>query len=350
MSVWPNHLSRSIPRRHPAARSLPGTIAMRSSLVTLLLGIVLILGSCSRAGEENGGAAGAGTAAGRRASPSPPLELAVMSFNIRYGTANDGPDAWPRRRETVFALLRGEAPDLIGVQEALRFQLDEIAQAVSGYGEIGVGRDDGLEAGEYAAILYATARLRVLDSGTFWLSDTPAVPGSMSWGNSITRICTWARFAEIGSGRAFYLFNLHLDHRSQLSRERSVELLAERIAVRLHPDPVIVTGDFNAGEENPAILYLTGKRERAVSDTSVAAVAGQAPTPPRLRDTFRVLHPEADEVGTFNGFRGDTAGEKIDFVFVDEAWDVLSAAIRRTAVGGRYPSDHFPVTARLRLP
>ncbi len=311
-------------RRCQPYRSAAGTF------LTIVLTGTLVIG-CGR-GQREGSAAGqTGDETAAASAAIEPLDLAVMSFNIRYGTANDGENSWPQRRGIVFSLLRGQAPDLIGVQEALRFQLDEITEAVAGYTEIGVGREDGVEAGEYAAILYRTERFQVLDSGTFWLSDTPEVPGSTSWGNSITRICTWARFEEIGSGRTFYLFNLHLDHRSQPSRERSAGLLAERIVTRAHPDPVIATGDFNAGEENPAILSLT---------TSA----------PQLRDTFRVLYPDADEAGTFNGFQGDRSGEKIDFIFVDDAWEVFTAAILHTAVEGRYPSDHFPVTARLRLP
>ncbi len=299
-------------------------------LSLLLPLIVLLLGGCGRGEDARSDRSRSGRPQAEAAATAP-CELKVMSFNIRYGTADDGLNAWPRRRGLLFSLLRGQAPDLIGLQEALRFQLDEIAGAVSGYTEIGVGREDGVEAGEYAAILYRTERFQVLDSGTFWFSDTPEVPGSTSWGNTITRICTWARFEDIASGRSFYLYNLHLDHRSQPSRERSTGLLAARIAARSPADPVIVTGDFNAGEENPAILSLTA-------------------TAPRLRDSFRVIHPDAGEVGTFNGFSGDRSGEKIDFIFVDDTWEVLTAAIMHTAVEGRYPSDHFPVTAGLRLP
>jgi len=192
-----------------------------------------------------------------------PPSLRIMSFNIRYGTADDGENSWPNRRDLLIGALRDEAPDLVGTQEALRFQLDFIKESLPEYGEIGVGRVDGRESGEYSAILYNKEKVEPLDSGTFWFSDTPGIPGSTSWGNTITRICTWARFSDIEGGRTFYLFNLHLDHRSQESREKSVELLADRILSRSHPDPVIVTGDFNAGEDNPAIRYLKGEIERA---------------------------------------------------------------------------------------
>jgi endonuclease/exonuclease/phosphatase family metal-dependent hydrolase len=257
------------------------------------------------------------------ARPSAPLS--VMTFNIRYGTAQDGDDHWLKRREQLFALLREQRPDVIGVQEALHAQLREIVEAVPGYAYVGVGRTDGRHAGEYAAILYRSSRLDVRRTDTFWFSDTPGVVASKTWGNTIERICTWA-YVEDREGVPFYVYNVHLDHQSQPSRERSAALLLARIAARDPAVPVLVTGDFNAGEQNPAIAGL-----RAA-----------------LRDSFRVRHPDATEVGTFNGFKpGNTGGDKIDYVFVSPDVEVLDAAIVRTSVGGRYPSDHFPVTARV---
>jgi endonuclease/exonuclease/phosphatase family metal-dependent hydrolase len=231
----------------------------------------------------------------------------------------------------------------VGLQEALRFQIDQIRAAVPAYGEIGVGRDDGKTKGEYSGILYRKDRLEVTDSGTFWLSDTPEVVGSTSWGNTITRICTWGRFVQKGSGKSFYVFNTHLDHRSQPSREKSVVLIAQRIRDREHADPVVLTGDFNAGEANPAIRYVKGdlEQEGAADDLK------RNPVP--LVDTFRVLHPEATEVGTFNGFKGTRSGEKIDYVFTLPGTDVIEAGILFDMKDGRCPSDHFPVMARLSL-
>ena len=259
--------------------------------------------------------------------PAPAAPLTVMTFNIRYGTANDGDNHWLKRREQLFALLRDQQADVIGLQEALNGQIEEIVQAVPGYAYVGVGRSDGRRAGEYAAILYRTARLHVRRSDTFWFSDTPGVVKSTSWGNQIERICTWAYF-EDREGPAFYAYNVHLDHLSQPSRERSVALLLARIGARDPRAPVVVTGDFNAGEDNPAAVAMRGS----------------------FHDSFRVLHPGATEVGTFNGFKpGQTAGDKIDFVFVEPGVEVLDAAIVRSSLDGRYPSDHFPVTARIRL-
>jgi endonuclease/exonuclease/phosphatase family metal-dependent hydrolase len=264
-----------------------------------------------------------------------PEPLTVMSFNIRYGTANDGDNHWKLRREFLLDVMREAAADLVGLQETLDGQVQELLAALPQYGVVGVGRDDGRTRGEYAAILYRRDRFRVSDAGTFWFSDTPEVVASRSWGNSITRICTWARFID-RDGRAFWHYNVHLDHQSQPSRERSAALLAERIATRrILTEPVIVTGDFNAGETNAAVTRLT---------------VAQSGAPAPFVDTFRVKHPDETVAGTFSGFKfGATTGDKIDYVFVQPGTDVLSAGIIRTSRNDRYPSDHFPVVARIVL-
>lgn len=260
--------------------------------------------------------------------------LTVMSFNIRYGTASDGDNHWTRRRQLVFDVLRKHDPDIVGLQEALDFQLDELLEALPHYAYVGVGRDDGERAGEFAAILYRRERYRVDDSGTFWLSDTPEVAGSKSWGNQITRICTWARLVPLDGGPPFYVFNAHLDHQSQPSRERGVELIARRIAARKHDDPAIVTGDFNCGEDNVALQPL-------FEDKSTGGLG--------LIDTFRAVHPDAKDVGTFNSFRGERGGAKIDYIFAPRNVQVLDGRIVHDRPGNRDPSDHFPVLARLVL-
>ena len=280
---------------------------MRSGALRLVCGVLAVVSVTANAG-----------------APEP---LNVMSFNIRYGTANDGPDRWELRRDQLFALLKEQSPDVIGLQEALHFQIDEILAALPEYRMVGVGRSDGGQGGEYAAILYRATRLSVRQTSTFWFSDTPEIVKSNTWGAALERICTWALFDD-KQGTPFYVFNLHLDHVSQPAREKSGALLLDRIAARSPKLPVVVTGDFNTGETNPVT------RE-------VAKV---------LRDTFRVVHPNATEVGTANQFKlGTTTGEKIDYIFVEAGTEVISADIVRTSAAGRYPSDHFPVVARIRL-
>ncbi len=272
------------------------------------------------------------------------LELRVMSFNIRYGSANDGENHWKNRREMVFDVFRNHLPDIVGLQEALDFQIAEIRGAITKYGQIGVAREDGKTDGEYSALLYRLDLFDVDESGTFWFSNTPEVPGSNHWGNACVRICTWARFVEKKSGKAFYVFNLHLDHVSQPSREKSAVLLAQRLNQRKHRDPFIVTGDFNTGENNPVVMYLKGKISLSGAD------GRKSNNPVPMVDTFRILHPDAKDVRTAHGFRGTRKGNKIDYVFTPSKVKVLEAEILYDNIDGRYPSDHFPVTAILHLP
>lgn len=264
-------------------------------------------------------------------------DLEIMSFNIRYGTAKDEENHWEKRKELVFDVLRDHEPDIVGIQEALRFQIDEILTALPQYSFVGTGRDPG-GGGEYSAILYDKAQFQILEHDTFWLSDTPEKP-SASWGNKIVRICTWARLQNISSGRSFYVFNTHFDHQSEISRTRSALLLAKRIAKRTQKeDPYIVTGDFNAGEDTQAIRALLGKVEPAPH-------FDESP----LVDPFRVVYPEAINVGTFNRWAGVKEEARIDYVFVSPDIKVLDAAIIHDNKNGRYPSDHYPVSARVQF-
>jgi endonuclease/exonuclease/phosphatase family metal-dependent hydrolase len=268
----------------------------------------------------------------------------VLSFNIRYGTANDGAHRWDARRDAVIGTIRDHAPHVLGVQEALRFQLDELARALPGYREIGVGRDDGRTAGEYSAILVDTTRFFVLADGTFWYSDTPTVPGSMHWGNRITRIATWVRLIDRATGDTLRVYNTHWDHESQPSRERSAAMLLNRVRGDAGPgDRVLVMGDFNSDEANPAFQQLV-----TVVGGVAPAVSGHTGRAALLHDTFRARNPDATVVGTFNGFKGDSTAGKIDAILVGSGWSVLDAGIDRRRWGALWASDHFAVWAVVR--
>lgn len=249
-------------------------------------------------------------------------ELKVMTFNIRYGTANDGDNSWQFRKDNVVQTIQAFKPDLLGLQEALRFQIDELLMQMSGYASIGVGRDDGKSGGEYSCIFYLKDRFVADSTSTFWFSETPNIAASKSWGNNITRICTWVRLYDKLSKKNFYLFNVHLDHESQPSREKSAELLIKKINEKNLP--VILTGDFNCGYENPAI--------KTILDSG-------------LIDTYRKLNEKQANEGTFNSFKGETNGEKIDFIFTTKDFTVKQSEIVRISYQGKFPSDHFPVIA-----
>lgn len=308
---------------------------------------IICLGLHSLCSAESLPATGpfAGEAGGAaRSAAAGEVPLHVMTFNVRFATADDKENRWELRREALFHVLRQNAPDVVGLQETLHEQLEEILKAVPGYARVGVGRDDGDRKGELAAIIYLKDRFALEEQGTFWLSETPEVIASKTWDHQTTRVCTWARLSEKGTGRSFYVYNVHLDHESQRARERAVELVVSRMEKRRTVAPAILVGDFNAGQNNPAIKYLLGEAPRASSDGS------PAPRPSRLVDTYREVHPGKPDQRTFHGFRGGADGERIDFIFVEPSARVGAAEILDAQIDGRYPSDHYPVTARIVLP
>jgi len=246
-----------------------------------------------------------------------------MTFNVRCAFGGDGLDNWEFRRPRTAEFLRRHQPDLVGLQEPTSAQLEDLLAEMPGYAALGVAREDARDAGEHSAVLYDATRLRALRSDSFWLSDTPDRP-SATWGNRCIRICTWVYFKDLESGSFFYVFNAHLDHESQPSREKAAELMVYRIQERGVQDPVMVMGDFNVGEDNP---ILTTFRH-----------AG-------FRDSFRDLHPDATDVGTYSGFADDYEPDKIDYILVDADFETIDAAIVKERVDGRWPSDHAAVTA-----
>ena len=258
---------------------------------------------------------------GMTEAPGPALR--VMSFNIRYGKADDGANSWPHRREQVVEVVETFDPDLVAVQEALDFQLDFLGERLDGYGATGGFREGGRK-GEYTGILFRRSRLELVREGVFWLSETPEGVGSRGWDAALPRICAWAVLRDRSADRRFAVFATHLDHRGQESREQAARLIVERVA-QLREPHVLLLGDFNFAPDTPA--YATLRQAHFV-------------------DSWRELHGETDEEGTFHGFRGGAAGKRIDFVFVrGDRWMLRASGIDRTAREGRFPSDHYPVTA-----
>lgn len=255
--------------------------------------------------------------------------LRVMTFNIRLAIGRDGPNRWYARRDLVFDVLGRHRPHVAGLQEALTAQLDELLGAVPGYGAVADRRYAGRQRGTYAPILFDAARLEPQQSGEFWLAPDPEGRRSRGWDAAVPRLAAWAVFADReAGGRRFAVLNTHFDQAGEVARVRSAELVAERLAA-LAPRPRLITADLNAAESSPALDVLLR--------------AGFA-------DTFRDVHPGAEAL-TFHGFRGRGARTlgKIDYVLRDAAWRVLDAAVLRDHRDGRYPSDHFPVTAEVAL-
>ncbi|HEX6060092.1 MAG TPA: endonuclease/exonuclease/phosphatase family protein [Gemmatimonadaceae bacterium] len=272
----------------------------------------------------------AATPAAAPAASAPPLR--IMSFNLRFDTPSDGVNAWPNRRDRVAGLVRHHAPDAIGVQEALVHMLDELETRVPGFARIGVGRADGRDAGELSAILYRTARLELLDGGTFWLSPTPEVPGSKGWDTAIERIATWGRFRDRLTGCRYLHLNTHFDHIGEEARRESARLIRSRLASIAGALPVVVTGDLNANPESVPYRILT-------RDTLPGAIAP-------LRDAFVASRDgHYGPTSTWNAFTAIEPERRIDYVLVSSDLLVLGHAILPDAWDGRFPSDHLPVVA-----
>jgi len=262
-----------------------------------------------------------------------------MSFNIRYGNARDGRNSWKYRNSQVLSVLREQNADIIGLQEALRFQLNEISSAMDDYAEIGSGRDDGDTLGEYSPILYKKERFTAIKSGTFWFSDTPLVPGSKHWGNKYPRIFTFVKLTDKITGKKILVYNVHLDHANSYSRWRSISLLHTHIGEnKCAKTSIVILGDFNSGENSAIIKYMTGRVNFLNSKDS----ANKNPLP--LKDSFRSVHPRGFD-GTFHMFWGKNFGPRLDYIFVSNDAQIKEASIIRSNVKGRYPSDHFPITA-----
>lgn len=278
--------------------------------------------------------AGVASASGERtvATEAPPLR--IMTFNLRYDTPNDGANAWPNRKDWVAALVRFHGADVVGVQEALAHMLTDLDTRLPGFARVGVGRADGRTRGEFSAILYRTDRLALLDSGTFWLSPTPSVPGSKGWDAALERVATWARFRDRRTGCRHLQLNTHFDHMGEQARQESARLIRRRLAELANGLPIVMTGDLNAVPTSAAYRILT-------RDT----IAGATPPLADAFGTSRAGH--YGPTSTWTAFRAIEAGRRIDYVLVSAPVTVSAHGILPDSWNGRFPSDHLPVLAAL---
>lgn len=288
------------------------------------------------------------------ASPGPAIE--VLCFNIRFDTAADGDDAWPRRREFVLDTIAEGGPDFIGLQEALPAQRAWIARSLAArreasvphYGEIARSREASPLEGEATPLLHREDRWERVDGGTFWLSQTPELPGSRDWNAACPRIATWGRFrrreaseaptsplpqGSRESRRDVLVVNTHFDHASAEARREGAKVLVAFLSRMRKDHPaiaVIVMGDLNAAPSDAAVATLLAA---GLVDTHAAAGGDES-------------------LGTYHGFRGVAAAAsrpRIDFILASGGLETLAASIDRRERAGRSPSDHFPVRATLRL-
>jgi endonuclease/exonuclease/phosphatase family metal-dependent hydrolase len=245
----------------------------------------------------------------------------VMSFNIRLGSANDGDNSWQNRRDGAVKMIETNDPDIIGLQEAMTMQNEYLAEKLPQYTQLGVGRDDGKNKGEFMRVLYKTERYDALDDGNFWLSETPDEV-SRGWDGACNRMVTWVKLREKGTKREFYFFNTHLDHQGEEARREGVKLLIRKIGeIAGDKATFFVTGDFNA-------------------DPTDAVMQPMFATYTSARDTA----PDTDHHGTFNSWGRATNSVPIDYIFSHNATPTLYHTVTEE-YGVPFVSDHFPIVA-----
>lgn len=261
-------------------------------------------------------------------------EIRVMTYNIRYANNNPG-EAWSERKDKVISIIQLAKPDILGVQEALKIQLDDLINLLKNYEVIGIGRDDGKDGGEFSAILFDKEKLSVVKHNTFWLSETPDVP-SKGWDAAYPRICTWAEFKLKENGQTFYCFNTHFDHIGINARNNSAELILEKISEK--KNGIILMGDFNSNDTSYVYKKLTGSAQGENNSFS-------------LIDSKLISENGSygDNI-TFNGFGNSIVeGNGIDYIFVSKGFTVKNHYTLGEKIDNHYPSDHMPVLIDLIL-
>ena len=256
--------------------------------------------------------------------------LRVASFNIRYATANDGVNAWTYRKDMAASFFGTEQLDFAGLQEALIGQINDLQAQLPLYAWVGVGRDDGKEKGEFSPIFYRKDRFELLESGTFWLSETPEVVASKNWDAAITRIATYGKFRNRINGKQILVVNTHFDHVGEISRQESAKLIAKKMNELAKGLPTLLTGDFNTPLGSPGINTILALRK------------------PKLYNTHTTSKtPHTGGESSFNGFGKSKPGPYIDFIFSTKHFRTLQHRFVQNVQGEVYISDHWPVVAEL---
>jgi endonuclease/exonuclease/phosphatase family metal-dependent hydrolase len=258
----------------------------------------------------------------------------VMTINVRYDNPDDSINAWPGRIPLFARLIEEDKPDLLGLQEVLWHQYEAIDSALDEYGSVGVGRDDGARGGEMNPVFFRKERFDLVRTLTFWLSETPELPGSKGWGASLPRIVTWVELADKNTHEHLYFFNTHFAHDSDSARIMSSRILVKEVAKIAEGYPFIVTGDFNLLPYSTGYSILTGPEESV----------------PVLKDTYFVSERKPSGPNfTLNGFSDKPGTGRVDYIFVKNGLKVLNQSTLVEKENQIYISDHWPVTARVML-
>lgn len=259
--------------------------------------------------------------------------MRIMTWNVRFDTPDDGINQWKLRKEGLTNEILRQQIDILGTQEAMNNQMDDLHLLLKGYKGLGVGRDDGKDEGEYNAVFYKKKNLKPVRHGVFWLSATPDVPGSRGWDAACNRLATWIEFKDKRTKDHFMVFNTHFDHMGDTARVESAQLIMKKIHELSNGLPVILMGDFNVNQKHRSYRIMThSENEYVLSDTRETAKQKSGP-----EVTWVSFDPNSNDT------------DLIDFIFATHQFEVIENNITDFRQTGKYLSDHLPVTAILRL-
>lgn len=254
-------------------------------------------------------------------------QVIAGSFNIRYANPGDSGNLWQDRAAVCAALIRFHQFDIVGTQEGLINQINDLQQALPAYAHYGLGRDDAKSKGEHSAIFYRKDRFLVKDSGDFWLSEKPDAPG-FGWDAKHNRICSWLKLEDKKTKKSFFVFNVHYDHQGVVARRESSKLILQKINAIAGKQPVILTGDFNGGHQSEWYKLIQDSEQ--------------------LEDSYTLAKDAYANNGSFSGFRPfPQSKEIIDHIFISKPFKVLRYGVLTDTYHGKFPSDHFPILAEL---
>lgn len=257
------------------------------------------------------------------------MNIKAMTYNIRYANDNDGENKWANRKNHLTTFINEKSPDFIGIQEALQSQVDEIDNACITYSWLGVGRDDGDTKGEFSPIFYKKEKFEILQTGTFWLSETPEIIGTKGWDAALPRVATWARFEMSYTDKTYLVVNTHFDHKGSFSRQQSARLILKKVnELKETGDLVIIMGDFNVTPRDEVYRIMT--QNSGFADT---------------KDLSK--YPPLGPRGTFNGFKKRHLQRRIDYIFTPPLTRVLSYQVFQPQYDSKQVSDHYPVMIEL---
>lgn len=271
---------------------------MKKQLLLILYALFLLLNSCTDYKEK----------------------INIMTYNIRLNTDADSINKWDNRKEGIVSLIKEEDVDILGIQEGLPSQIEYLSKQLDDYSMIGEGRDGG-NSGEYSAIYYKSKKMSLIETETFWLSETPEIP-SIGWDAAINRISTLGLFKMVNSSMDVLVYNSHFDHLGKIAREKSAVLILNHIKENNYQNmPLIVMGDFNANPDDLPIELLSEE----------------------LNDSFKIL-PIENPVGTYNGFDlNSNLLDRIDYIFTKNIKITNYKHLDRKLSSGLWPSDHLPI-------